>query len=133
MTLLQRFLLELGIWVLQLPRSAGQQLPGRGGGSTAHPHPHPAGAEGLTGTVPRAGDTHEGGTFRAGVRAVQCFPHQLPINNIFPLSPYYLFAFYLSLVQLKMFAAENFSLLLVHRHMDIFKKKKKLFSFQAPF
>lgn len=69
------------------------------------------------------------------MRAVQCFPQQLPVNNIFPLSPYYLFAFYLSLVQLKMFAAENFSLLLVHRRMDIFKKKKKksCFHFKLPF
>lgn len=129
MTLLQRFLLELGIWVLQLPRSAGQQLPGRAGGSSVCPHPHPAGAEGLAETLPGAGDTHQGHTFTPGLRAVQCFPHQLPVNNVFPFSPYYLLASHLSLVQSKMFPAENFSLLIVHRHMDILKKKKKKFVF----
>lgn len=41
----------------------------------------------LTGTLPGAGDTHRGHIFTPGVRALQCFPHQLPVNYIFPLSP----------------------------------------------
>lgn len=131
-------LLQLGIWGLQLPGSGGQQLPGRAGGSSVCPQPHPGRAQGSQGPCQGLG-THTRGAVRPGVRAVQGFPHQLPINNVFPLSHYFYFSLFVFLSQLcpvkNVYSREFFSTSSAQTYGRTLKKKLKncCFHFKLPF